>query len=341
MPVMNNDLIKKVVFYSTRQIHPFYPDKDDLTPSDSLIKYFSGLKKDEKTKDEFSKWLSDLAFLHDFRQELKAIVRNMDQDECIKSKEKLKDVISIFDRFKKDGNPHEIIDKIATFLDESHEEWHFGQLAYEAFLNMEEEDICFRPCHFKTYRNHVLSCEATHLNTGDNSSSEIKGTKLKHRLGVYHKEEEEGEYAVAAVWPWPKGDNLEPNHDENWKKAIVEAIKELYPNTDEITLVIHDWDLDEWKDKDQIVFRRRPLSRIKDSNYDEECLPNKDDPRISLIVFQHTNRNVITPLIKDKENRLNSPKQVWEAIERYLKRDILRKKDEEKEVEAKHNKAID
>ena len=65
-----NDDVKKVVFYSTRHIHPYFLENELLIRCDSLINYFSGLKKSDDKNDGFSIWLSDLAFLCEYRQRI-------------------------------------------------------------------------------------------------------------------------------------------------------------------------------------------------------------------------------------------------------------------------------
>lgn len=336
MPVMNNDLVKKVVFYSTRYIHPYFSDKKHLIPSNSLINYFSRLQKNDNTKDEFSLWLSDLAFWSYFQQKLEDVCGDEDR-------EKLNEIRSIVTQIK-NGNPHdtELIEKCLESHD--NEQDLFRENASKLFIELQEDDdnnaIYFAPCLFDEYRETLLSGETTHLNRDLTESKNVEGypdeedAKLKHRLGIYHRED--NEYAVAAVWPWPKGDTLEPNHDENWKKAIADAIKELYPNSDEIILVIHDLDLKDWIGKDQIVFKRRPLSHINsNSDFNEDILASSADPCTSLIVFRHDNRHVTSPIMKKE----HTPKDVWYAIDKYL-RDvfkILREADTNKCIANAHN----
>lgn len=336
---MNNDSVKKVVFYSTRQIHPYFSDNEHLIPSNSLINYFSRLQKD----DEFSCWLSDLAFLFYYKQKLEHSCRPEDS-------EKLTEIRSIVEQTENE-DPHNI--KSIEDCLESHvnEQDLFWKNAYTIFCKLQEDyvkdAISFKPSLYDEYKERILTGKKTHLDRDLTESKNAEGNtdeedaRLKHRLGIYHKED--NEYAVAAVWPWPKGESLELNHDDNWETAIVGSIKELYPNCDEITLVIHDWDLEEWNDKDKIVFYKRPLSQIINAsdNNGELCARNTD-LCTSLIVFQHTNGNVIHPLLINKEKRLNSPEIVWQAIEQYLKREyILREKDEKKVIAKKHIEATD
>ena len=346
MPVMNNR-VKKVVFYSTRQIQPYFSDREHLFRCDSMIWYFS------KLDDKFSHWLSDLAFLTEYIHKLEENGKKFEHNDDNNIKKKLEEIRSIVYQSEV-MDPHQTrVKDLAIFLNRQKKADvgdYFWDEAFKEYINLNKASILFEPKHYedRKIQNQILSGKVTHLNRdlteirieGGYSEAIDNSSRVKHRLGIYHKEE--GEYAVAAVWPWPKGDTFEPNHDENWKKTIIEAINELYPNTDEMILVIHDWDLDEWKDKDQPVFRRRPLSRIKDSNYDEECLPNKDDPRISLIVFQHTNGNVVDLLKKDRGGHLNTPKQVWEAIDKYIESGyLLMKADKEDLITKIHSEAID
>ena len=346
---MNNN-VKKVVFYSTRQIHPYFSDKVHLTQCNSMIRYFSRLKNDEDSEDDLSRWLSDLAFLYEYYQTLEIIKQKLENGGCNDIQNKYNE-ISPFLILKKEDNPSNCLNKLEDLLgehkpDEDQKDL-FWDTAYNEYIDFSDKKKYFEPSHFEMYKDQVLSGNVTHLNRdfteiiiNGGSPEEINNSsRVKHRLGIYHKEE--GEYAVAAVWPWPKGDTLEPNHDDNWKKVIVDAIKELYPNTDEIILVIHDWDLDEWKEKDQIVFRKRLLSRINESDYNDD-LPSSDDPCISLIVFQHTNGKVLEPLNKDRGNHLNTPKQVWEAIDKYIESGYLLMKADKGDLITKiHSEAID
>lgn len=346
MPVMNNR-VKKVVFYSTRQIHPYFSDREHLFRCDSMIWYFS------KLDDEFSHWLSDLAFLTEFLHRLEENGKKFEQKDNNDIKKKLEEIRSIVYQSELMDIHKTRVNDLAIFLNKQKKSDIvnlFWNEAFQEYINLNNASILFEPKHYDDdkIRNQILSGKVTHLNRDlteiiiNGGSSEVidNSSRVKHRLGIYHKEE--GEYAVAAVWPWPKGDTLEPNHDDNWKKVIVDAIKELYPNIDEIILVIHDWDLEEWKEKDQIVFRKRPLSRINESDYYEDGLSSNDDLCISLIVFQHTNGKVLEPLYKDRGDHLNTPKQVWEAIDKYIESVcLLMKLDKEDLITKMHSEAID
>lgn len=351
MPAMNNDCVKKVVFYSTRQIHPYFSDENDLISCDSMIRYFSHLKgKNKETKDEFSEWLSALAFLHEYQLKIEEIRQKLMEEGCGDIQKKYPEVPSILSRIN-DDDPIAIYDDLSFCLYDYHKSSYaqekkdfFWEAAYQKFIDLDNnsENNCFEKKHLEVFKDRVLSGKETHLNRDlTESKEEIDSTvKLEskslliHRLGIYHKEKDE--YAVCAIWPWD-GD-MDPKHDEDWKNIIVSAIRELYPNCDEIILVIHNKDFKEWTKKDQIVFRKKPLSQISNSDNNEECLPNEADPPISLIVFQHTNSEVVGPLKKERENNLLfTPQRVWEAIEKYLKRHSLRKADNDNLIAKTHN----
>lgn len=340
MPVMNNK-VRNVVFYSTRLIHPYFSDKEHLIPSNSLMDYFSSLQKDDNTKDEFSCWLSDLAFWFYYQQKLK--------DMCgAEDREKLEEILSEVTRTKNE-DPHNT--KSIEDCLESHENEQdlFWKKASTIFIELQSDYdknvINFTPCLFDEYKEKLLSGKKTHLDR-DFTESKNAGcnpdegkAKLKHRLGIYHRED--NEYAVAAVWPWPKGDTLEPNHDENWKAVAVKAIKELYPKCEEIFLVMHDndfkWCQKSGIEKNQIVFKRRPLSNWDTDTKKDRC-PSAEDPLISYIVFQHTNEHVMGP-IKQKEH---APKDVWHAIDKYL-RDVIKtlsEADMNKYIAVAHDKMV-
>lgn len=316
MPVMNNDLVKKVVFYSTRQIHPYFSDKEHLIPSNSLIKYFSRLQKNDNTKDEFSCWLSDLAFLSYYQQKLEDMCEEADR-------EKLKEILSLVTQAKIE-DPHNI-DSIVSCL-ESHDDkqdpfWDKTRTIFGKLQNDYEDDtFCFDPSLFDEYKERILSGEWTHLNRDLTESKSAGGNpdeenaKLKHRLGIYHRED--NNYAVAAIWPW--ADDMEKDHDMNWRRVAVKTIQELYPKCEEIVLVMHakDFGWCQRKDEksDQIVFKCRPLSKWNET-VEEVFRPSVQDPLISYIVFHHDNEHVMSPIKKSE----HTPKEVWDAIDKYLR----------------------
>ncbi len=319
MRVMNNE-IEKVVFYSTRQIHPFFSDSKDLSKCDSMIRYFSILKK-----SEFSIWLSDLAFLSEYWQKLEEIGED-DKD----TRQKLDEIHSIIYP-SQNVNPHEIRNKTLSIFLNSHKpingqvtDW-FWDKAYEEYINLNRSGIIFETKHFEEYKGRLLTVGTTHLNRDltesniekDDSDNIETNSLLIHRLGIYHKEEDE--YAVVAIWPWA-GD-MEPDHDKKWKETIMNSIKELYPKSKEIILVIHDNDFAELNDdeKDKIISKKEHMSSCINP-----IVVDNFDPLVSLIVFQHTNENVLRPLKRDQEKKTTySPKQIWEAIDKYIEKYYL------------------
>lgn len=328
MRAMNNE-IEKVIFYSTRQIHPFFSDSEDLSKCDSMIRYFSELKMEETTMSDFSNWLSDLAFLSEYWQKMEIIGEKMVKSGDIGTRQKLDEIHSIIYPLE-DANPHEIKVKHLALLLNSHKSVNnqvtdlFWDMAFREYINLNKAQIVFEPKHFEEYKNRLLSVGTTHLNRDlTESNIEKDGSNIEtnslliHRLGIYHKEEDG--YAVAAIWPWA-GD-MEPNHDKNWKKTIVDSIRELYPKSNEIILVIHDNDFAELNDdeKDKIISKKETLS-----NWINPIVVDNFDPLVSLIVFQHTNENVLRPLKKDQEKKTTySPKQIWEAIDKYIEKNYL------------------
>ena len=314
-----NDSVKNVIFYSTRQIHPYFSDKKHLIPSKSLIEYFSGLLKKDNTKDEFSRWLSDLAFWSYYQQELDDICEAEDR-------QKLTELLSIVIQTK-DRDPRSTV-SVEKCLESHMDEDLFWTNACSIFaklqINEENNVISFKPSLFDEYKERILSGKTTHLNRDLTESKSAGGNpdeeyaKLKHRLGIYHKEDDY--YAVAAIWPW--ADEMEEDHDIKWKTVAVKAIKELYPKCEEIILVMHDNDFANLKDneKNTVLWVRRKLSQMNDPDAQSDSTPSVNDPLISLITFQHTNRNVLEPIQKEDKY---SPKQVWELINGYINRDSL------------------
>lgn len=317
-----NNKVKKVVFYSTRKIHPYFSDEKHLTQSNSLIEYFSKLEENNEKRDEFSIWLSDLAFLSIFKQKLEEIVPD--------GREDYKEIFNIIAQTK-NGNPHDI-NSISNYLEkhqnsEGDEFWkNTSSIFIELLKQYSHNAICFKPCLFEEYGERILSGECTHLNRDlteskrSGGNSEYDKAKVKHRLGIYHREKEE--YAVAAIWPW--AGSFEKEHDENWRKTAINAVKELYPCCEEIILVMHNKDFD-WcqqpgEEKDRIVFKCRlwsDLAKVADT-----VVPTF----ISYIIFQHDNGLVMNPL----ENRENLPDNIWFAIDRYLRADkIMRDADKD------------
>ena len=196
----------------------------------------------------------------------------------------------------------------------------FWEDSFNEYINLNRSPIYFSLCHYDRFKDWILSGKTTHLNRdlteskGGGSFLEEEKARLKHRLGIYHREN--NEYAVTAIWPW--AEEREKNHDINWRTVAVNAVKELYPKCEEIVLVMHDNDF-EWcqnkgEEKDKIVFKRRPLSNWNKS-YEGEITPSEKDPLISFIVFQHNNGHVMNPLRKKE----HAPKDVWKAIDKYLR----------------------
>ena len=332
---MKNNDVKKVVFYSTRQIIPYFSE-DHLVQCDSMITYFSQLK------DELSEWLSTQALLSEYLQIITEIGPESEQNGCKDVQEITNIVSSIVVRAKKEdpcGLLDDLTNRVAQY--NPHEDQStktFWRVAYDLFVKLNKmyfnDDKRFLPAHFEKHKDYVLSGKVTHLNIG--SDEQKLEALLKYRLGIYHKEE--NEYAVAAIWPW--AGEMEPNHNENWKNTIANAIREFYPQCDEILLAIHDNDFANLKDneKDAILFVGKKVSKMNDQNAESDSASDVNDPRISLIVFQHTNKNVLKPILKkDNEGGLYSTKEVWEEISRYLKRDSLREADNNDSVAQKHN----
>lgn len=339
MHVMNNN-IKKVVFYSTRQIHPYFSDKEHLISSNSLINYFSGLHKNDGTRDNFSIWLSDLAFLSFYQQKL--------EDLCVEEdSRKLNEILSIVTQTK-NKDPHDVDSIVNCLGSHDQEQDLFWKKAIEIFSKLqddyENDTISFEPSLFDEYKERILSGGMTHLNRDKTESKSAGGNleddkaKLKHRLGIYHREYED--YAVAAIWPW--AEEMEEDHDMKWKTVAVNAIREIFPKCEEIYLVMHDKDF-KWCQKpgekrDQIVFKRRPLSNW---NKDTEggVLTSAEDLLISYIVFQHDNEHVMGPIKKSE----HTPKEVWYAIGNYLREvdKILSEADEKGLIAEKHNSSVE
>lgn len=335
MPVMN-DKVKKVVFYSTRNIYSYFSDEKDLIQSNSMINYFSNLPN-----DDFAIWLSDLAFLSDYLQKIKEIGQNLENDGVQNIEDKLNKVYAIYDYSTAD--PHYVkVNTLPTLLNSQKNNSpsdSFWVAAYNEYLLLNKNKYFFKPCHFDQYRHWILSGRKTHLNfvKRDNSPEGLNSrASLIHRLGIYHKENEE--HAVAAIWPW--NDEKENNHDEKWKETIINAIKELYPKINDIVLVIHDGDFLGLKDdeKDKVLFVGRTLSEMNDPNAGDNCALDEQNLRISLIVFQHTNGNVLNPLNKDCYNNVNPPERIWAAVFRYMmQQKIFKDSDANNIISEMHN----
>lgn len=351
---MKNNNVKKVVFYSTRYIIPYFSE-DHLVQCDSIIRYFSLLRQiNEKTqkekKDKFAEWLSDQALLSEYLQRITEIGSKSEKDGCKEEQEIINEISSIVERAENE-DPSILIDELTKRVAEQKESCEdskkksFWKEANDIFIDLDKkystDEKTFLPEHFEKRKDYVLSGKVTHLNLGSDKQKPPKAL-LKHRLGIYHKEEKDEKngngYAVAAIWPW--AGETEPNHDENWKGTILNAIREFYPQCDEIILAIHGEDFPSLmgNEKDAILFVGRKASEMYNPDATSNSNPNIADPRISLITFHHTNKNVLNPIQKkDGKDGLYSPKQVWELLNEYLKRDSLREADNKNSVAIMHN----
>ena len=322
---MNNN-VKKVVFYSTRYIHPYFSDEEHLKQCNCLIEYFSGLKKSEEEVDDFSQWLSDLAFLYEYRQKVMGI-------KVTALNELLSDLYS-----EKKGEIQKMRnERLADILTERENENSYWITADNEFNALNDSPIVFEPKHYEEHQDWVLTGTTTHLNRTGEFLEGNKDARLKHRLGIYHKEgtDEDKEYAVAAIWPWA-GDK-EFGHDQNWMAAILKTVCELYPHNEEIVLVIHDGDLERYAKRDKIVYAQKELSE----KYDELQRQLTVNPIVSFVVFQHTNDSVLSPLKVDNNGKKKSPKQIWEDINKYIVlNETFRDKDKENVIANKHGEVL-
>ena len=112
---------------------------------------------------------------------------------------------------------------------------------------------------------------------------------VRDRLAYYLKEDEGGNTAVFAVYPWT-GDT-DSNHNNNWASALISTILYEYPSVKKLLLVCHDLDYYGFRGQDEVV-KEGFIDKIKGSFKELEDL--------GLIVFQHGNDFVISTLNKSK-----------------------------------------
>lgn len=144
---------------------------------------------------------------------------------------------------------------------------------------------------------------------------------VQHRLGWYHKEDNDGT-AVCAVYPWlGETDDV---HNEKWTRALISTLLSEYPSIERIILVCHDRDFSGFSGKDEVV------------TGDFFNALNKLFMQLSsLIVFQHSNSTITGSL------KMNNATEVFKAIEEYaVGYDNIKKADEANMNSKAHDKCL-
>jgi hypothetical protein len=264
MPDMKNNKknnnIKKVALFTIRDIEKSVLFKD-ITPQKNtqLINYFISLP-------ELKKWLNDQ--VSDLEEDLPSLNENENDFDSIKrawegQKEELKTCFDLISKAFSDddliaGPIQSLPEKIDnaknseelkrckddynlaigenTFVDEGITSAHEKILSFFDNIKNNYQDPnkgkrCFSESHYEELKDYELMSEKTYCDKWD-------GVKVKHRLGMYCKEEDE--IAVCAIFPW-MGD-YEDNHDKLWTQMLVGSVLEFYHNVETIILVCHDMD---------------------------------------------------------------------------------------------------
>lgn len=311
--------IKQAVLFTIRDIeNREYFKGVSPEPSQALIDYFISLG------DDLTSWLNEHVQKRD-------VIKTDDEPSIDKYKSLSEDIQKNANEFEKayeetSGNrvysvERSLVESISNAQD-------LGELqaikesflsAYEDFS--EEEQNRWEPIH--SFICKIPDADSSEIESQQNSNifsiedykklaSTILDSKVthcdkekplvQHRLGWYHKEEDDddGKTAVCAVYPW-SGD-MEAEHNNRWANALISLLRDEYPSLESVLLVCHDRDFHGFSGKDEVVT----------GNLFKEL--NKAFPMLgSLIMFQHSNSTITGALNKSKAF------DVYTTIEEYAK----------------------
>lgn len=308
--------IKQAVLFTIRDIeNREYFKGVSPEPSQALIDYFISLG------DDLTSWLNEHAQKRD-------VIKTADEPSIDMYKSLSEDIQKNADEFEKayeetSGNrvysdERSLVESISNAQD-------LGELQFikESFLSAyedfsEEEQSRWEPIH--SFICKIPDAESSEIESQQNSNvfsiedynkwaltslnsnvthCDKENPQVQHRLGWYHKEEnDDGGTAACAVYPW--SGEMETDHNLRWANALIFMLKEEYPSIERIILVCHDRDFSGFSGKDEVVtgdlFKKL----------------NKAIPQLgSLIVFQHSNSIITGALNKDKTS------DVFSTIKKY------------------------
>ena len=315
MPDMSNSVTKAVLF-TIRDIENRDFFKGVIpNPSQDLINYFLS------REDGLTSWLNDYA--HNYHAQKGENTKTSDEPPIDKYKSISEDIQKNADDFEKANGclfeDKSLIEKIrdaqslvdlqsikASFLyvyerdsETERSKWEVISKFISQIPNYNSADNNNQQKTSKFTIEDYRRISTLPLNTQDNHCDK-EGPLVRHRLGWYHKEDEDDKIAVCAVYPWAGETDVE--HNEGWAKALLSTITIKYPSIESILLVCHDRDFSGFSGKDEVVTGGL-FNKLK-----------KEFSKLNrLIVFQHSNSTIIGALKKNKAT------DVFNAIENYAK----------------------
>lgn len=310
-----SNLTKKVVLFTIRdiEIKPLFKDVEPKT-TDSLISYFLSFS-------DFGPWLisnvpsnvqEDIFDINSFKKtieekenefnnainELSSLFKDDEDKQFFSSlyQELAKSDVNIL--LQKKALFQESMTDVTLSTESQKTAYSMINSILDTIKANQETKPVFTIDNYYDIRDIALNETNTYCDKGGGE------VKVKHRLGMYSKEEDDN--AVCAIYPW-LGD-YEEDHDESWTKMLVGSILAFYPKAETIILVCHDIDYKQFEGRDFVVSKDINIKGA-DNTYKYTF-----DKRISipLVVFQHSNQNITSALL------IESPKEIYTLMENYV-----------------------